>query len=40
MSKEKYFFGTSIINNMLIGGAKEAASPPQEVFFKIPLLTL
>jgi len=27
MSKEKQFFGTSIINNMLIGGVKEEASP-------------
>jgi len=29
MSKEKHFFGTSIINNMLTGGSKETASPPE-----------
>jgi len=27
MPKEKYFFGTSIINNMLTGGSKEEDSP-------------
>ena len=29
MSKEKQFFGTSLITNMLTGGEKEKA-PPQE----------
>lgn len=29
MSKEERFFGTSIINNMLTGGAKEEASPQE-----------
>jgi len=28
MSKEKQFFGTSVIENMLTGGSKEEASPP------------
>jgi len=29
MPKEKQFFGTSIINNMLTGGSKETASPQE-----------
>jgi len=29
MPKEKGFFGTSIITNMLTGGTKETASPPE-----------
>jgi len=29
MPKEKHFFGTSIINNMLTGGTKETDSPPE-----------